>query len=242
MEFIVDAPVHPLATGPTLRPYSSPSPLPISSQTSSSQLASGFQPQQHRKMVILKSEHGYFPTSPPPSQRSFSMPDIVMTDESSNVVLVRTEELASSPAMEEGMKDNRSDDDNNSSDDNGQQERSSSPLVDTDAIIPTPSQPSHSTIASASPMTASTPTTASLTLDGGTTTPSSRRPSLRTMTATLPRSPLQEETIALFKQYRALIPCAKCFSRNTIQRDGMSGKAPTRSPYPFGCSTMDTTY
>ncbi|KAG0230525.1 hypothetical protein BGX31_005807 [Mortierella sp. GBA43] len=42
------------------------------------------------------------------------------------------------------------------------------------------------------------------------------------MTATLPRSPLQEETIALFKQYRALIPCAKCFSRNTIQRDGMS--------------------
>ncbi|KAG0096524.1 hypothetical protein BGZ93_004375 [Podila epicladia] len=50
---------------------------------------------------------------------------------------------------------------------------------------------------------------------------SGRRPSLRTMT-TLPRSALQEETIALFKQYRDLIPCAKCFSRKTIQRDGMS--------------------
>ncbi|KAI1315347.1 hypothetical protein EDD11_000955 [Mortierella claussenii] len=56
----------------------------------------------------------------------------------------------------------------------------------------------------------------------GPTAPSSRRPSLRTMTATLPRSALQEETIALFKQYRNLIPCAKCFCRNTIQRDGMS--------------------
>lgn len=52
---------------------------------------------------------------------------------------------------------------------------------------------------------------------------SGRRPSLRTMT-TLPRSALQEETIALFKQYRDLIPCAKCFSRKTIQRDGMSGE------------------
>ncbi|KAG0212876.1 hypothetical protein BGX31_001377 [Mortierella sp. GBA43] len=44
----------------------------------------------------------------------------------------------------------------------------------------------------------------------------------RSMNAPLPRSALQEETIALFKQYRNLIPCAKCFSRNTIQRDGMS--------------------
>ncbi|KAG0207397.1 hypothetical protein BGX28_001336 [Mortierella sp. GBA30] len=69
----------------------------------------------------------------------------------------------------------------------------------------------------ASPRTASTPTS-----EGGAAAPSSRRGSLRTMPATLPRSALQEETIALFKQYRHLIPCAKCFSRNTIQRDGMS--------------------
>ncbi|KAG0283601.1 hypothetical protein BGZ96_012014 [Linnemannia gamsii] len=74
----------------------------------------------------------------------------------------------------------------------------------------------------ASPNMTATPSTATLTPDSGVTNSSSRRPSLRTMTATLPRSALQEETIALFKQYRNLIPCAKCFSRNTIQRDGMS--------------------
>ncbi|KAG0364024.1 hypothetical protein BGX24_004807 [Mortierella sp. AD032] len=74
----------------------------------------------------------------------------------------------------------------------------------------------------ASPNMTVTPSTATLTPDSGVTNASSRRPSLRTMTATLPRSALQEETIALFKQYRNLIPCAKCFSRNTIQRDGMS--------------------
>jgi len=69
-----------------------------------------------------------------------------------------------------------------------------------------------------------TPMTGTPSTDTPSTAPSSgRRPSLRTMT-TLPRSALQEETIALFKQYRDLIPCAKCYSRKTIQRDGMSGK------------------
>ncbi|KAF8933480.1 hypothetical protein BGZ47_010849 [Haplosporangium gracile] len=43
-----------------------------------------------------------------------------------------------------------------------------------------------------------------------------------TMTATLPRSALQEETIALFKQCCNLIPCAKFFCRNANQHNGMS--------------------
>ncbi|KAF9214643.1 hypothetical protein BGZ59_003316 [Podila verticillata] len=66
-----------------------------------------------------------------------------------------------------------------------------------------------------------TPMTGTPSTDTPSAPSSGRRPSLRTMT-TLPRSALQEETIALFKQYRDLIPCAKCFSRKTIQRDGMS--------------------
>ena len=101
-------------------------------------------------------------------------------------------------------------------------------VVDTSVVTIHPSTPDRST----SSMTATTPTTTPFTPDTGstpstatgTTAPSSRRSSLRTATATLPRSALQEETINLFKQFRNLIPCAKCFCRNTIQRDGMSGK------------------
>ncbi|GJJ75371.1 hypothetical protein EMPS_07729 [Entomortierella parvispora] len=99
-------------------------------------------------------------------------------------------------------------------------------VVDTSVVNIHSSTPDRST----SSMTSTTPTTTPFTPDTGstpstatgTTAPSSRRSSLRTATATLPRSALQEETINLFKQFRNLIPCAKCFCRNTIQRDGMS--------------------
>jgi hypothetical protein len=103
-------------------------------------------------------------------------------------------------------------------------------VVDTSVVTIHPSTPDLS----ASSMTATTPIATPFTPDSGstpntamgTTAPSSRRSSIRTATATLPRSALQEETIALFKQFRNLIPCAKCFCRNTIQRDGMSGTFP----------------
>ncbi|KAG0057018.1 hypothetical protein BGZ83_002256 [Gryganskiella cystojenkinii] len=99
--------------------------------------------------------------------------------------------------------------------------------VDTSVVTIHPPTPDRS----ASSMTAITPITTPFTPDTtvstpstarGMTAPSSRRSSIRTATATLPRSELQEETIKLFKQFRNLIPCAKCFCRNTIQRDGMS--------------------
>ncbi|KAG0222915.1 hypothetical protein BGW42_006241, partial [Actinomortierella wolfii] len=88
------------------------------------------------------------------------------------------------------------------------------PTAGTTAIMTTPSLNSSSGENNGSALPSAGPPSAN--------TSSSRRPSLRTMTATLPRSALQEETIALFKQYREFIPCAKCFCRNTIQRDGMS--------------------
>ncbi|KAF9349317.1 hypothetical protein BGX34_001859 [Mortierella sp. NVP85] len=156
---------------------------------------------------------------------TLNTPDIIMTDESAKIALMGSEdEIQSSPTADRSIQEGNRDE-------NGDQyqtselashlERPPSPLVvDTsNAMIPA-SRPSAAI--GTSPLTKSTPTTAALTLDSASVAPSSKRSSLRTMTVTLPRSPLQEETIALFKQYRALIPCAKCFSRNTIQRDGMS--------------------
>ena len=234
----VDVPVHPLTTEPMPLPYSSPSSQSLSSQPPLLQFATDF-PQQHQQLVRLKSERGYPPPSSLllPPQQTLNTPDIIMTDESAKVVLMGSEILSSPTAdrsMQEGNHDEDGDQDQ-TSELASHLERSPSPLVvDTsNAMIPT-SRPSAAT--GTSPLTTSTPTTASLTPDSGSAAPSPRRSSLRTMTATLPRSPLQEETIALFKQYRALIPCAKCFSRNTIQRDGMSGNVSTGSFFNLlGC-------
>ncbi|KAF8940215.1 hypothetical protein BGZ58_007341 [Dissophora ornata] len=142
-------------------------------------------------------------------------PNVVMTGENAELGPMESEHPTISPRIS-----------NNEIMEDGPRHRPSHPsyhekahlAVDTSSSARTP--PRLSQLAMPSPMTASTPTTASLTPDSGAS--SSRRPSLRSITAMLPRSALQEETIALFKQYRNLIPCAKCFSRNTIQRDGMS--------------------
>ncbi|KAF9576128.1 hypothetical protein EC968_010251 [Mortierella alpina] len=157
------------------------------------------QPQQHQQLVKLKSEHGL---APPSQHAALHKPDVVMTEDDAD---------GETAPME-----------SDSHSDSASQERI--PLmVDTSPnLAPHGSSTftgnSAPKIPMSSPNTASTPTP-----ESGVTAPSSsRRGSLRTMPATLPRSALQEETIALFKQYRHLIPCAKCFSRNTIQRDGMS--------------------
>ncbi|KAF9360644.1 hypothetical protein BGX26_008321 [Mortierella sp. AD094] len=199
---IDDAPIHPLASHPS---SSSKSQHSQGSPTLSS--ITSLQPQQRQQLVKLKSEHGYLPA---PQQTG--TPDIIMTREDTDNVHSDQDRPSSSPVISQGEP----------SEEEPQQispshQEKSRLVVDTSrAISPLSSRPI------ASPMTSSTPTTAYLTPDSGTTAPSSRRSSLRTMTATLPRSPLQVETIALFKQYKNLIPCAKCSSRNTIQRDGMS--------------------
>ncbi|KAF9958090.1 hypothetical protein BGZ72_000895 [Mortierella alpina] len=157
------------------------------------------QPQQHQQLVELKSEHGLAPPSQPAAQHK---PDVVMTgDDADGEATPMESNTHTDPASQERIH----------------------LMVDTSPnVVPSGSSTFSGNDAPqmqmSSPRTASTPTP-----DSGVTAPlSSRRGSLRTMPATLPRSALQEETIALFKQYRHLIPCAKCFSRNTIQRDGMS--------------------
>ncbi|KAF9275052.1 hypothetical protein BGZ68_000162 [Mortierella alpina] len=187
MDFSIETPIHPLASGPRSPPSLS------TSYTASPQ------PQQHQQLVKLKSEHGLAPPSP---HAALHKPDVVMTGDDTDG---ETAPMESDPHN-----------------DSASQERIHL-MVDTSPNV-APHGPSTFSgsgalqIPMSSPKTASTPTP-----DSGVTAPSSsRRGSLRTMPATLPRSALQEETIALFKQYRHLIPCAKCFSRNTIQRDGMS--------------------
>ncbi|KAF9903289.1 hypothetical protein EC991_004017 [Linnemannia zychae] len=194
---------------------------------------------QHQQLVKIKSEHGVTTPHPPQQQQQMNAPDIIMTDEDADADDGETagrdsEQTARSPMLLNS--ETMDEDEDSESNSNGREPRHSSgsgqektPLmVDTSSgAINThhannnPRGGAHMSMAS--PNMTATPSTATLmTPDSGTTNSSSRRPSLRTMTATLPRSALQEETIALFKQYRNLIPCAKCFSRNTIQRDGMS--------------------
>ncbi|KAG0358378.1 hypothetical protein BC939DRAFT_500240 [Gamsiella multidivaricata] len=213
MDYAVDVPVHPFTSGPSLNSYSS---RPQSSAPHHSSLPSigNSWPQQPQQLVKSKSLDRYPPTSSPPQQ--MNAPDIVMTYENVKAAPIDSDQStqSSSIAHAENMEDEQT------SQSSPYQGRAHLAVDTSPGSIGQSSRTSNPV--TPSPMTASTPTSAPLTSNSGVTAPSSRRSSLRTMTATLPRSALQEETIALFKQYRNLIPCAKCFSRNTIQRDGMS--------------------
>ncbi|KAG0043684.1 hypothetical protein BGZ83_011135 [Gryganskiella cystojenkinii] len=185
------------------------------------------QPQQHQQLLKLKTEHGVVPvvtttttTTTPSLSATVNTPDIIMThDEDDSLQDGSSSETEKSNYPHQNQEGNNNDDDDNEEDEpitggpdklTQLTQRNCHLMVDTSAassLVNTPSSPSTAQM--------ETPTTA-------TSSSSSRRPSLRTMPATIPRSALQEETIALFKQFRNLIPCAKCFCRNTIQRDGMS--------------------
>ncbi|KAF9979539.1 hypothetical protein BGZ75_009575 [Mortierella antarctica] len=214
MDYTDETPVHPLAPAPA----TSSSPTSPANSTAPYQ-SSAIQPQQHQQLLKLKTEHGV-PTMPP---ASIGAPDIVMSNNepeayttySSTGVSRRASHDANIGPSEAALGDATH---------NQHPQNPHLPNHEkSHLVVDTSSQAvRHHTMA---PNGASTPSPAITTdtpMTAGPTAPSSRRGSLRTMTATLPRSALQEETIALFKQYRNLIPCAKCFCRNTIQRDGMS--------------------
>ncbi|KAF9114286.1 hypothetical protein BGX27_011264 [Mortierella sp. AM989] len=206
MDYTDETPVHPLAQAPQ---SSADCGSPIPSQAQHSPYMSSIQPQQHQQLLKLKTEHGYSCTS-----SSVSTPDIIMTNDESDGPSMGPSCRGSSEANMPSNEATEGDDQHH----NTYYHEKGRLVVDTTAQTSSNRAPA--------PNTASTPTPSNQNVDtpstAGTTAPTSRRPSLRTMPATLPRSALQEETIALFKQYRNLIPCAKCFCRNTIQRDGMS--------------------
>ncbi|KAF8931861.1 hypothetical protein BGZ47_011649 [Haplosporangium gracile] len=228
--------VHPLSTSNSSSPSFSSRPLPQLQQPQQQQHRSQTPTMvstptfQHQQLVKIKSEHGLTTSHPQQQQHhqhQMGAPDIVMTKEDETGQ--DSEQPTPSPrfpnaeTMDEVADEGQGRGPHHHHHHHSQQEKT--PLmVDTSsgAIHSHTNGPRGAHMAMASPNMTATPLTATLTPDSGATNSSSRRPSLRTMTATLPRSALQEETIALFKQYRNLIPCAKCFSRNTIQRDGMS--------------------
>lgn len=230
--------VHPLAPAPhssdsSSRRNSSAHPSSSSSLGQSNNYytpSPAIQPQQHQQLLKLKTEHGFSSAPVPVPDNAGNLTHSNSTEDMDERSAGSSRRASSSEvnmgASNESMmaKDDRdaqenNNDDDEDDDDNDLDERGHRLVVDTSS--PSMRPDGMSTLVG-------TPETASLNADtptttAGTTAPSSRRGSLRTMTATLPRSALQEETIALFKQYRNLIPCAKCFCRNTIQRDGMSG-------------------
>ncbi|KAF9350046.1 hypothetical protein BGX34_001443 [Mortierella sp. NVP85] len=206
MDYAEETPVHPLAPAPQSSNMGTSS--AHSQQAHSNSYMTSVQPQQHQQLLKLKTEHGYS-TAPSP----INTPDIVMTNDDSDVPSIGNGRRASSEAVL-GSSEATMEDDLPLGDEHPRlphQERGS--LTSSQEI----QNINHSNRGSTN-LSVDTPTT----MTASNTPSSSRRPSLRNMSATLPRSALQEETIALFKQYRNLIPCAKCFSRNTIQRDGMS--------------------
>ncbi|KAF9340485.1 hypothetical protein BGZ91_001777 [Linnemannia elongata] len=238
------AAVHPLSVSNSSSPSFSSRPLPQQpqqqqqhrSQTPTMVSTPTF---QHQQLVKIKSEHGL--TSPHlqqhqhlHQQQQLNAPDIIMTDEDGDEdedeAGGESEQPTPSPmlpnaeTMDEDEDGDHGRGPHHPHHHHSQQQEKTPLMVDTSsgAIRSHTNGPRGAQMTMASPNMTATPSTATLTPDSGATNSSSRRPSLRTMTATLPRSALQEETIALFKQYRNLIPCAKCFSRNTIQRDGMS--------------------
>jgi hypothetical protein len=240
MDYANDDSVHPLAPAPHSSNSSSrrnSSAHPSSSSSSSLGQNNNYytsspaiQPQQHQQLLKLKTEHG-FSSAPAPvpdnaGNMAHSNGNEDMDERSAGSSRRASSSEVNMGGSNEAMmaRDDRDDQENDNDDDdddedNDLDERGRRLIVDTSS--PSMRHDGMSTLVG-------TPETASLNADtptttAGTTAPSSRRGSLRTMTATLPRSALQEETIALFKQYRNLIPCAKCFCRNTIQRDGMSG-------------------
>ncbi|KAG9066955.1 hypothetical protein KI688_012867 [Linnemannia hyalina] len=229
MDYANDDSVHPLAPAQhslessSRRNSAHPSPS-VSGQSNYYTSSPAIQPQQHQQLLKLKTEHG-LSTAPVPAPDNAGL---THNSEDIDERLAGTSRRASSSEVNMGgpnesmmVRDDREgqgNEDEDNDDDNGLDEGSHRLVVDTSS--PSMRHDGMNTLVG-------TPETASLNADTpttmtGTTAPSSRRGSLRTMTATLPRSALQEETIALFKQYRNLIPCAKCFCRNTIQRDGMS--------------------
>ncbi|KAF9104085.1 hypothetical protein BGX29_002462 [Mortierella sp. GBA35] len=229
----MSAPVHPLATSSSSSSSPSLSSRPLPQQLRPQTPTNGSTPTfQHQQLVKIKSEHGLITPHPQhqqQQQQQLCAPDIVMTDEDGDEdedeAGQDSEQPTPSPLLPnaEAMDEDEEGDARGAYSPGGQEK---TPLmVDTSSGALHPHSGSSrggTQMSMASPNMIATPSTATLTPDSGATSSSSRRPSLRTMTATLPRSALQEETIALFKQYRNLIPCAKCFSRNTIQRDGMS--------------------
>ncbi|KAF9193738.1 hypothetical protein BGZ51_002402 [Haplosporangium sp. Z 767] len=215
MDYVIESPIHPLIAGPCSSPPNCPG---TSSPTAT------YLPQQHQQIVKLKSEHGL------QQPRRMSRADVAMTENSAEEPM---NSINSSPVPLKPQSEVRDDgalssqlcqDSAHPSSDPNQlltlQERDHQAVDSSTKATHVPSSSKNSSATST--ISISTPNTASLTPDSAPTGISSRRSSLRPMPATLPRSALQEETVALFKQYRHLIPCAKCFSRNTIQRDGMS--------------------
>lgn len=240
------ADVHPLSTSTSSSPPFSSRPLPQQQQQqhrSQTPTMASTPTFQHQQLVKIKSEHGL--TTPHSQQQYHQLhqhhqhqqqmgaPDIVMTDEDreedDDEAGRNSDQPTPSPmllSVETVDEDKDGDHGRGPHHHHHHTQQDKTPLmVDTSsgAIHSHTSNTRGAHMSMVSPNMTATPSTATLTPDSGATNSSSRRPSLRTMTATLPRSALQEETIALFKQYRNLIPCAKCFSRNTIQRDGMSG-------------------
>ncbi|KAF9406950.1 hypothetical protein BGZ94_002889 [Podila epigama] len=206
-----EIPVHPLAPAPSSTSNNYTSSSPSSSSSSFSPANHGVyvghpgQPQQHQQLLKLKTEHGVS------SFTASGTPDIAMSGD-------EQEEDSASVNMEQRESSIEEDDDQQQTQQSfSRTSREKESLVVDTTSMPR-SQPQSRRGSVLTPMSGSTPSTDTPTSAAPS---SSRRPSLRTMT-TLPRSALQEETIALFKQYRDLIPCAKCFSRKTIQRDGMS--------------------
>ncbi|KAF9435850.1 hypothetical protein BGZ76_005373 [Entomortierella beljakovae] len=210
MDYMDEASVHPLAPAPQSSAMSGPD-SPTTSQPHHSPYMPSVQPQQHQQLLKLKNEHGF------PCPSPINTPDIVMTNDESDAPSPLGPSRRASSEANIGSNEIKESEDYRH---NAHFHEKGRLIVDTTVQTSQSSSRTYTPNSSATPSSISqsveTPTTAS------STAPSSRRQSLRTMPATLPRSALQEETIALFKQYRNHIKCAKCNSRNTIQRDGMS--------------------
>ncbi|KAF9409748.1 hypothetical protein BGZ94_001870 [Podila epigama] len=236
---------------PVPHPHPHPHPHDDSaSQTSSSPPSispSAFpqQPQQHQQLLKLKNEHGCSPSSSPSLPNYLADANSTFKDDidttpmdtsspdpsSHNEPIMASEEtprhtsrFSSSPAPPEKsqlMVDTSSDAIQHGSTASAHRARTPQmQMLSAETMGTTPTTPSTATM---TPDTASAPLSSTTNSSAAASTPtSSRRGSLRAPTATLPRTALQEETVALFKKYKSLIPCAKCFNRDTIQRDGMS--------------------
>ncbi|KAG0344858.1 hypothetical protein BG004_004120 [Podila humilis] len=234
MDYAIETPIHPLAAAPPTHASSNSShasrpPLPSPHQREDSYPSSStpsLQPQQHQQLLKLKNEHGCSPTPSlsSPSNEAKDDADPYAHDHpgSSPVISHRSPMEDGSPRFSPSPapphEKNHLVVDTSSDAIHSGTSHIRTPRMQMQETMGTPTTPSTAIM---TPDTASAPLTGT-TNSSATTTSSSRRGSLRATTATLPRTALQEETVALFKKYKSLIPCAKCFNRDTIQRDGMS--------------------
>ncbi|KAI9237432.1 MAG: hypothetical protein BYD32DRAFT_461590 [Podila humilis] len=217
MDYAIETPIHPLAAAPSSHstsnsPHASRPPLPSQHREESYQTSStsSFQPQQHQQLLKLKNEHGC-PTpviNEAKDDDSYDHPKSPSIPQRSSMSDDASPRFSPSPAQEK----------NHLVVDTSSSSHLRSPHLLMPETMGTPTTPSTATMTpdTSAPLSSTTNSSAAA------STSSSRRGSLRTTTATLPRTALQEETVALFKKYKSLIPCAKCFNRDTIQRDGMS--------------------